>query len=1509
MKRVLTVLILSAVFIGLMPSRVSALSIAQRVLTACDSIVVTDNSSYVENFDTDPECWNLNSGNSPWSFHSTGYIYHNFGDYLCHAITPVLDISAVTNPYLRFSQRRPNFMDGALADELYVFYRNMTEGADTSWILLRAYTNYLNTWTLDSLPLPQGMARIQFKFTALGMGENANGCYLDNVCVYNLPSQFCYPVEQLTLVDVTGTSATISWFGISDTGYHVRYKGVLDSAWISAGTTQATNIQINGLMPATHYTVEVAAICDSMRYVAFDFTTSIRIENLPYYTDFSNVTPDEWELNNGNCHNRWMIGNPVNIPVSSALFVSYDSSSARYNNNFFSVVTARKVFNTGNSDMLRVSFDVQVGGESYFDYLKVFVAPADVEYPASTSATSYGNYNYSVNALDFSDYLSQTGFSSYPYKLNLTNGDVLHVEKNVENPVPGGQVQLVFLWRNDDHYGSQPSAMVTNVFLREMLCHAPTNLTAAIVTSQSATFVWDSIQGANGYILQYKPASLSWDNSGVITVSLVTPYYQIPNGLSPNTDYDVRVATNCGADTSLWTTTTFTTICGVLHVTEDLPYEEHFNTAPVCWNLNAGLETWPYESSAGQLHHPYGTYNCSAISPILDVHAVAVPMLRFSQKRPDYNGSAIADHMSVYYRSVHASDTGWHLLKSYTSYMNVWTEDSLMLPSGLMDIQLRFTVNGMGYNADGAYLDNVMVYAGSADYCPPVSNFAVSNVTDSSALVTWMGFNGNGFDVRYKKTEDTTWTVWGITQNYQAHLTNLLPGTHYVVEVSTVCDDMEYSSLNFTTKLVPATLPFFTDFSDVSEGDWQFNNGTCVNRWYIGTPNISSGDNALFVSADGVNAQYNTSSYSIVSAMKLFEAGQSETFKLSFDVTAGGEGHYDYLKVFLAPENRDYPAATEGTTYAASNYSEYAADFTNYIAQTGYPDFVYKLNLTHGLMHVTLEMPNPAPNGRMKLVFLWRNDDGGGSQPSVAISNVLLKEQNCHKPTNLVATGISSTSAVVDWIGENETGNYILQYKPVLSSWNDTSVVSLSVVGTAYPVSGLIPNTEYEVRVATDCGTDTSTWSSTTFTTACGIIVVTDDIPFEEDFSVYPTCWDLTSGSSVWKYSEQDQYIYHNYGYYTCDAITPVLDISAVTNPYVICSHIHQDHAGSGITDSVKVYYRTSPSAQWVLIHACTGPVYTWSVDSIALPNPSSAYQIKFTAVGMGDDANGCVLNDIFVRNLPLQDPEVVTMEAQDVTFSSATLRGSVSNPDNVNILTQGFEWKAASDASYTQVPALGNTMTYELSGLTGNTDYTFHAFVTTANGMITGQEMPFTTLPQPEPCETPTGLQATQASVEGIYIIWEDNEEVMSWNIQYRPEGGIITSATSTINSYVIQDVVENSSYIIRVQAVCDENESSEWSDSIIVTPIGVVDYPGNSLVVYPNPTQESLNVQITHENLQVKEMEICDVYGKVVSVTETPFATSLQTRINVSGLANGVYFVRVITEQGVLTKPFVKQ
>jgi uncharacterized protein (TIGR02145 family) len=90
--------------------------------------------------------------------------------------------------------------------------------------------------------------------------------------------------------------------------------------------------------------------------------------------------------------------------------------------------------------------------------------------------------------------------------------------------------------------------------------------------------------------------------------------------------------------------------------------------------------------------------------------------------------------------------------------------------------------------------------------------------------------------------------------------------------------------------------------------------------------------------------------------------------------------------------------------------------------------------------------------------------------------------------------------------------------------------------------------------------------------------------------------------------------------------------------------------------------------------------------------------------------------------------PTVTTDSVTSLAATSATLNGSITNPDSVPITAQGFEWKAADGGSYTQVSATGSTMSYDLTGLTPATTYTYRAFVTTGFGTTYGSEVNFTT-------------------------------------------------------------------------------------------------------------------------------------------------------------------------------------
>ena len=243
-----------------------------------------------------------------------------------------------------------------------------------------------------------------------------------------------------------------------------------------------------------------------------------------------------------------------------------------------------------------------------------------------------------------------------------------------------------------------------------------------------------------------------------------------------------------------------------------------------------------------------------------------------------------------------------------------------------------------------------------------------------------------------------------------------------------------------------------------------------------------------------------------------------------------------------------------------------------------------------------------------------------------------------------------------------------------------------------------------------------------------------------------------------------------------------------------------------------------------------------------------------------------------------------------------------------MTITAKGFEWKATTGGTYTQVTGTGtgNNFSYNLTGLTPNTSYTFKAFITYNGTTVYGTEKTFTTLDQgTEPCNVPTGLTASDIQGESITITWDNDASVSSWNIQYRPEGGQLSTASTQTNSYTLTGLTNSTTYQIQVQANCGDGNLSDWTQAINVTTTGIDSWLDNSVSLYPNPAKEYVDIRVDGD-LTVTMMEVYDVYGKLVNtvnVIDNP------TRINVSTHADGMYFVRVTTVKGAVTKTFVKK
>ena len=1218
--------------------------------------------------------------------------------------------------------------------------------------------------------------------------------FVDDITVYEIST--CAPPSNLETTAVTSSSATLSWSGNVDS-YNLYYKAAADTGW-----TQVQNVVVdeNGyllenLLSNTTYTWYVASICDDGTAVnsleTSSFTTECGSYPTPFVQNFDGSTniPLCWSRYNG-WANDVFAGGTLSPATSGWVFNSslvFGSTHPRVN--IYGASCNRWLvsppINLGELTDPILTFDLALTAWNNASPISDPNGQPDDKFMVIVS-TDYGTTWSAANATVWSN--DETG--NYVFNQIPAAGQEISIPLSA---YVGQTVMIAFYGESTTANGDNDLHIDNVVVSNATSCTKPTNLRLVSVTENSVTLEWDENGTATNWNIEYGPTGYQQGSSSATIIEANANPYTVSN-LASNA-YDFYVQADCGADQSLW--------AGPITAT------------PGSFNMGvSGSDTLTTCSLTifdnGGANGNYSS-NCNAILVIY----------------PETEGSSVA------VSGTYATENNWDYLRFYDGvgtngtllgeYCGTGTIPSIMSSAGPLTI--KFTSDG-GVQSGGFELTV------SCASCPPPGNLAASNITSESADLTWTG-SASTFHLEYKAENDTAWTTTN-TSDTSFNISSLSANTSYNVNVYSNCDGnlSPANSITFTTTMVAVDIPYSTDFSNENDQAWLLNNGYCSNVWKIGSVNDST--SALFVTNNNTTPGYYQNSFSVVSAEKIFTIGEAADLLISFDVNVGGESTYDYLKVFFAPTDSLYPAINTNRYYADNNYSNFALNFSDYLQYGGATSFPHIFNLTGGnTVHISARMPNPNPNptaaSTAKLVFLWKNDSNASDQqPGAVITNVSIEEISCPTPTNLTVSNLTTNSADISWTPNGEEDEWILEY----TETGNSDWTSVTVNGSAsYTLNGLASGVTYQIRVQAVCGSDNqSLWASTLFSVPCNAFTT---FPYTEDFEhggALPDCWSQeyvldhinwtlengTQSSSGIEDAHSGSYnaFFHsvNYNGSITRLVSPIFDLTGITNPYV--SYWFAQKPWGNDQDHLSVYYRTSPTSEWQMLTVYSPAVSQWTMDSLALPNPTATYQIAFT--GDAADGYGIVLDDI--------------------TIAAAVI--------------------------------------------------------------IT------------EPCEAPTGLTATNVENHTISIAWDANAGVNSWNIRYRVANGDWTTQTSSTNSHTITGLEGLTTYVIQVQANCGDNGLSEWSNSITVqtTNVGIEDHLLNSISLYPNPANDVVNVQCTMNNVQLESVEVIDVYGKVVrTVVGANNHSPMSTRINVSGLANGMYFVRVTTDEGVATKPFV--
>jgi gliding motility-associated-like protein len=662
----------------------------------------------------------------------------------------------------------------------------------------------------------------------------------------------------------------------------------------------------------------------------------------------------------------------------------------------------------------------------------------------------------------------------------------------------GSQVYLAFVMQGDA--GDRWSIDNVQVISK---CLDPTNLNAT-PSGTSAILTWLNPGNANSWEIEIVPQAGAPTGAGVVYNGL--PPYTTTTLLNPVTAYKYYVRALCGGSNSAWVGPfNFTTS----QIPAPLPFNENFE-GTINWAINNGTQTnkWFVGTAvANSPTHSLYVSNNDGVSNAYTVNAASVV-----QAYRDIQMPTAVDQLNFSFDWKNTGETGWDYIRvwvvpsSFTPTVgtqitaavdrimigqyvgsNVWNTVTTLIngapyAGGTMRIVFEWRNDTtIGAQPPGA-IDNVNL---SLVTCPTPTALTLGTLTNTTANISWTAPTSVAPSYNYYWANTNTAPVAGTTPTGTVTATNfaltpLAPNTTYWFWVRSSCGGTNGNStwvgpVSFTTPQVPATLPYAQNFDTAVPNNFTLNNGTATNKWVVGTATSNSPGSSLYVSNNtGTSNAYTINSTSVVHAYRdiLIPAGAAE-INVSFDWKNQGENNFDYIRVWVVPVTYN-PVVNTLTTVALTGGTG---------VQVGGN---FQLNGSAWTTHNGIVNVAAYQNQLRRVIFEWRNDGSGGTQPPGAIDNINISVVSCPQPITLTATNVNSTTAQLNWVNQGTAAQWEVYVVPTGTAAPTPATIGVTSNAVTYPAASLTPSTTYQFYVRAICGpADKSIWSGpVSFTTS-----------------------------------------------------------------------------------------------------------------------------------------------------------------------------------------------------------------------------------------------------------------------------------------------------------------------------------------------------------------------------------------------------------------------------------------
>jgi len=279
--------------------------------------------------------------------------------------------------------------------------------------------------------------------------------------------------------------------------------------------------------------------------------------------------------------------------------------------------------------------------------------------------------------------------------------------------------------------------------------------------------------------------------------------------------------------------------------------------------------------------------------------------------------------------------------------------------------------------------------------------------------------------------------------------------------------------------------------------------------------------------------------------------------------------------------------------------------------------------------------------------------------------------------------------------------------------------------------------------------------------------------------------------------------------------------------------------------------------------------------------------------------------------------------------YGTSTLTSTVITYDVDGTGTQTFNWTGSLNEGQSAVVTLP-----AITAAAG--DHTLNAVISSPNSTTDARACNDAA----EACLTSAGspIDVSATTVE-LTIVPDNYGSETTWTLADASgtvlyNGGPYTNGNTTAITETFS--VTNSCYVFTINDVygdgicCDYGNGSyelvtgaasgstviisggDFNDSEIttfnVTSLGTDDFAANNTIsLYPNPTQDALNINVANTNALPNSFKIYNMLGQLVKEATINNANDL--RVNTASYSNGMYFIKIAKDNNTVTLPFIKK